>query len=519
VWRLAGVLGAAGTQVSVFDPNCCDGPPEAALDDVLGQVAWDVVGVSTTGMTLCYDLALAYRARRRRPAALMVAGGMEATFDAEAMLRLGPFDLVVLGEGERPLGEICARLRAGAALEGVPGTAWRTEDGGVGRLPQPALRREELRDAVFRTPYERMPYRAYWARLENAYRVGELPVKAEREARLAEIRSVRLITLNYCPMGCTFCSSTNFLNAAQDSTALLGRLDTAECLHMLGRIVSAFPDARTVIFQDDIFAFPRDGRILPLCQGIVEAKARGELPRDLQFISTNRIDAMDDERLGWVRRAGFRVLGFGVESFSLAALREFGKARIHPRISGVLGSALRLGITPFMDMILTSPRGTLADLAQNVREAFKWVQAGCEVGMYPYVIPFSGAAMSGDLSLRPHTVYARRQVAGTGVAWDQPCKILPADPDLREAILAIEAVFEERLAWLERHVSHLPSRVRSLLWVACAVPVLRAADCATPDPEAAVQVLMSHLPRMGSGKREELRRISPSWDSTAAPAR
>jgi len=44
-----------------------------------------------------------------------------------------------------------------------------------------------------------MPYGLYWERLEEAYRVGALPTKAAREARLAEIRSVRLITLNYCP--------------------------------------------------------------------------------------------------------------------------------------------------------------------------------------------------------------------------------------------------------------------------------------------------------------------------------
>ena len=42
---------------------------------------------------------------------------------------------------------------------------------------------------------------------------------AAREAHLAEIRSVRLITLNYCPMGCTFCSATNFLHEAQGSVA------------------------------------------------------------------------------------------------------------------------------------------------------------------------------------------------------------------------------------------------------------------------------------------------------------
>ena len=70
-----------------------------------------------------------------------------------------------------------------------------------------------------------MPYAAYWERLESAYRVGALPTKAAREAHLAEIRSVRLITLNYCPMGCTFCSATNFLHEAQGSVAAIARLD------------------------------------------------------------------------------------------------------------------------------------------------------------------------------------------------------------------------------------------------------------------------------------------------------
>jgi len=37
VWRLAGVLAAAGVEVKVFDPNCCTGPPERALErEVLG---------------------------------------------------------------------------------------------------------------------------------------------------------------------------------------------------------------------------------------------------------------------------------------------------------------------------------------------------------------------------------------------------------------------------------------------------------------------------------------------------
>lgn len=497
VWRLAGVLAAAGHRARVFDPNCCDGDPEEALVEALAEEPWSVVGFSTTGMTLRYDLALAHRARRVLPRALLVAGGMEATFNPETMFRLGPFDLVVLGEGERPLLELLARLAAGAGLEGIPGTVGLAPDGTLSRMTQLALGREELRDAVFKTPYERMPYRDYWRKLERAYRLRDLPFKADREARLAEIRSVRLITLNYCPMNCTFCSSTNFLNAAQGGTAPVGRLDAEECVAMLRRIVSAWPSVRTVIFQDDIFAFTKDTRVLPLCRGIEEAKKRGEIPRGMRFISTNRIDAMTAERLLALRRAGFRVLGFGVESFSLATLREFNKARIHPFIRPVLEAALALGITPFLDMILTSPRSALADLAENIREAYRWTLAGCEVGMYPYVIPFSGSAMARDESLRPLTHHTRQRVAGTAIEWDQPTKILPADTALREAILEIEARFEERLACLEARVAHLPSRVRSLLWVASAIPVLQERGERVPDAEEAESQLLLRLPGLG----------------------
>jgi radical SAM superfamily enzyme YgiQ (UPF0313 family) len=496
VWRLAGVLAANGIEADVFDPNCCDTAPETAFARRLHETTWDVIGFSTTGMTLQYDLALAHLAKSCSPESYLIAGGMEATFNPELVLRLAPFDAAVLGEGEEPLLEMGRRLRAGHDLAGIAGTAWRQSDGQVHKHSQPALGRDALRDAIVATPYDRMPYSRYWERLQTRYRVGALPIKAEREARLAEIRSVRLITLNYCPMGCTFCSSTNFLTDAQGGkTARLARLNEHETLGMLKRIVAAHPGVRTIIFQDDIFVFTQDPRILSLCAEITAAKARGELPADLQFISTNRIDAMTPERLAAMRQAGFRVLGFGIESFAPEMLREFNKSQIYPFIRPMLEEALRLGITPFLDMILTSPRCRLEDLAENIRQAYFWMMAGCEVGMYPYIIPFSGAAMARDESLRPHTVFSQRHIAGTDVVWDQPCKILPIDPKVRDAILSIEEAFEAQLARVGDGSSHLPSRIRSLIWVLSAIPVLHRAGFAMPDPSA---VAASLKDRMGT---------------------
>jgi radical SAM superfamily enzyme YgiQ (UPF0313 family) len=496
VWRLVGVLEAAGATAKVFDPNCCRLPPQRALELELMSGSWDIIGVSTTGMTLRYDLQLAHIVRRVLPSALIVAGGMEATFRPELMFELGPFDLVVLGEGERPLLELVKRLRAGQPLGGIAGTAEKGAGGRVLQMPQQALEREELRDAIYATPYENMPYELYWERLEAAYRVGALPSKAAREAHLAEIRSVRLITLNYCPMGCTFCSATNFLHAAQGSVAPIARLEADECLHMIERIVATHPGARTIIFQDDIFAFTRDRRILPLCEGIVAAKRAGRIPQHLQFISTNRIDAMSEERLAAMRRAGFRVLGFGIESFSHKVLGEFNKAQIHRHIEPMLTAALATGVTPFLDLIVSSPHSSMEDVAVTLREAYRWLRQGCEIGMYPYVIPFSGAAFANDPKLAPHTHYAHREIAGTNLSWEQPAKILPIDPEVAAAVLLIERRFEEMLVPLERSGAHLPSRVRSLLWILASVPVLAERGHYIGDESEVRAELLSRMPKL-----------------------
>src|SRR3984957_17125010 len=62
VWRLAGVLQSHDVHPPVFDPHCCGTDVERAFEEALVSDAWDVIGVSTTAMTLRYDLALAHLA-------------------------------------------------------------------------------------------------------------------------------------------------------------------------------------------------------------------------------------------------------------------------------------------------------------------------------------------------------------------------------------------------------------------------------------------------------------------------
>jgi hypothetical protein len=112
------------------------------------------------------------------------------------------------------------------------------------------------------------------------------------------------------------------------------------------------------------------------------------------------------------------------------------------------------------------------------------------------VIPFSGAAFANDPKLAPHTHYAHREIAGTNLSWEQPAKILPIDPEVAAAVLLIERRFEEMLVPLERSGAHLPSRVRSLLWILASVPVLAERGHYIGDESEVRAELLSRMPKL-----------------------
>jgi hypothetical protein len=116
--------------------------------------------------------------------------------------------------------------------------------------------------------------------------------------------------------------------------------------------------------------------------------------------------------------------------------------------------------------------------------------------MYPYVIPFSGAALARDPELAPHTSYAHRRIAGTNIEWEQAAKILPLNPKVRDVILRIEANFEDRLATLQSEVAHLPSRVRSLIWILSSLPVMASEGIRIADEREVRAELDARLPQV-----------------------
>jgi hypothetical protein len=92
-------------------------------------------------------------------------------------------------------------------------------------------------------------------------------------------------------------------------------------------------------------------------------------------------------------------------------------------------------------------------------------------------------------------VYERRQIHGTAVSWNQPAKVLPMNPEVRAVVLDIEHGYETLLAQLHQHAAHLPSRVRSLLWILAALEPMAAHGHPIADNAALRADLLARLPQ------------------------
>ena len=104
--------------------------------------------------------------------------------------------------------------------------------------------------------------------------------------------------------------------------------------------------------------------------------------------------------------------------------------------------------------------------------------------------------MAADPELRAYTVHEHRAIAGTQITWEQPSKILPMDPLVGESILRIERDYEEALLQLQPRAPHLPSRLRSLLWILCSLPVMAGRGLPIADEDEVRTELDARLPQL-----------------------
>jgi len=162
-----------------------------------------------------------------------------------------------------------------------------------------------------------------------------------------------IITSRGCPAACTFCSSPDFWGRALRFRSAENMIDEIRLLRDRHGVVY-------VSVRDDTFTVNKK-RVIDFCRILIERKI------DLLWDCQSRVNAVDEERLAWMRRAGCTHIQYGVESGSPRMLQRLNKGITIEQIRTAAAATRRVGLGLSIYLITGVDSETDDDLAATVR--------------------------------------------------------------------------------------------------------------------------------------------------------
>ena len=349
LYHVAAVLKEHGYEVDVLNWHDIQRTPEV-IEATLRARKPDVVGFSILHANRWGGIDIARLAKRLNPATTVVFGGVGATHLWEHLLTHFPeIDYMVLGEGEHTFLNLVRRLAAG-------------DRGAIGTLPGLALRTDG-RPVKTADP-------------EPICDLDALPMPA----RYFDLQHLSLT--RGCVADCAFCGSPAFWGRRVRSHSASYFVEQLALLRGRGE--------RFFYVSDDTFTRDRR-RVIDICRGIVARKL------DIRWAAISRVDAVHEEVLAWMRRAGCIQISYGVESGSETIRKRLNKTVSVTQIRRAFALTQRYGILARAYFIYGCPGETRA----TIQETIDLMLEIKPLGAIFYILDlFPGTALYADMKRR-----------------------------------------------------------------------------------------------------------------------
>ncbi len=284
----------------------------------------DVVGFTSLGCNFACTLRMADEVRARKPEIPILLGGPHASIlDREILERYKQFDVIVRGETELTLPDVLAAVEGRAQISECDGVTFRS-GGQIHRTP----------DAGPILDLDGLPEPAY-----DAYPVAEmnlswLDVDAGRG----------------CPFHCSFCSTASFfgrryrIKSAARLVRDLDRLHATYGVHHFG-------------LNHDLFTVNK-AKIREFCDAVA--------PRRYTWGCSARIDCVDEQLLGEMRKAGCTSIFYGVETGSQRLQKIINKNLDLALYEPIVSASVGLGMKVTASFITGYPNEVLEDQAATL---------------------------------------------------------------------------------------------------------------------------------------------------------
>lgn len=332
---LASTLEKEGHKVRILDMSL-----DKDLDSELKREP-HVVGFTATTPTIKTVWNLAEHVKTSSSALIIVGGPHPSALPFESIEKVG-IDVVVVGEGEETLKEICARIEIRKSLEGVKGCVCKENGHVIDNGPRPLIK-----------DIDSLPFPAF--HLFNLEKYGNAqPIKDYKK----DARSFYIFTSRGCPYGCIFCSK-----------ALYGRTfrpRSPENVLQEWQILVDDYKATEIGMQDDIFNFNKE-RALKICSMIKEQGL------DVPWITCNgiRTNHTDYELLTAMKKAGCYRVGYGVESGCQKILNFLQKGQTLELVENAFKVTKKAGLESMGFFMIGNPTETAETIDKTIEFAIK----------------------------------------------------------------------------------------------------------------------------------------------------
>jgi radical SAM superfamily enzyme YgiQ (UPF0313 family) len=312
-------------------------------NDLEGQLKEEpeVVGFTATSPTIKSVWKLAEQVKANSSAKVIVGGPHPSALPFESVEKAG-IDIVVVGEGEETLKELCDKIEAKQKLDNVKGCVCK-EDGRIKDNGSRPL----IKDV------DALPFPAF--HLFNLGKYGNAqPIRDYKK----DARSFYIFTSRGCPYGCIFCSK-----------ALYGRTfrpRSPENVLKEWKILVDEYKATEIGMQDDIFNFNKE-RALEICRMI---KQQG---LDIPWITCNgiRTNHTDYDLLVAMKNAGCYRVGYGVESGCQRVLDFLQKGQTLGIVENAFKVTKKVGLESMGFFMIGNPSETEETIDATVDFAIK----------------------------------------------------------------------------------------------------------------------------------------------------
>jgi anaerobic magnesium-protoporphyrin IX monomethyl ester cyclase len=349
---LAGELLREGHQVRIAD-LMVEADPFKAYRELLEDFRPEYVGITFTTPLFHEAATLAEIAREILPFCTTIAGGIHASTLPRESLELGSFDIVVLGEGERTLAEICS----GNDLQEINGIAF-----GMG------------------SDFTVNPARELIAELDD------LPLPAWELHDLSRYRSPHIAsrdnpvgymeTNRGCNHHCTFCSQRVFGHNIRSKSS---RRVIDEMFRMLEL------GFRDIHIKDDNFTADIE-RAKETCRLLIDEK----FPAPWALPTGVNVEDVDHEFFKLAKEAGCYQISFGIESGVPEILKGVNKEQSLEKIRNAVVMASDTGLETVGFFMMGLPGDTEDTMKQSIRFAQSLPLTYAKASM---TLPFPSSAL------------------------------------------------------------------------------------------------------------------------------